>query len=44
MIERWQKILRLGDKSDPFLFAVNRQSRDYGRVVALSLAKTLESQ
>lgn len=29
MIERRPKILRLGDKSDPFMFAVNRRSRDY---------------
>src|SRR6266478_10252935 len=33
VIERRPKILRLEDKSDPFMFAVNCRSRDYSQPV-----------
>ena len=36
VIERRPKILRLGDKSDPFLFAVNCQGRDYRKRISVS--------
>ena len=36
MIERRPKILRLGDKSDPFMFAVNCRSRDYRKRISVS--------
>ena len=36
VIERRPKILRLGDKSGPFLFAVNCRSRDYRKRISVS--------
>src|SRR6266404_5794391 len=36
VIERLAKILRLGDKSDPFLFAVYCRSRDYRKRISVS--------
>ena len=43
MIERRPKILRLGDKSEPFLFAVNRWSRDYRKPATFSQSRTAVS-
>src|SRR5713101_3072166 len=36
MIERRPKILRLGDKSDPFMFVVDYRSRDYRKRISVS--------
>src|SRR6266446_10128780 len=43
MIERRPKILRLGDKSEPFLFAVNRWSHDYRKPTTFSQSRTVVS-
>jgi hypothetical protein len=36
MIERRPKILRFGDKSDPFMFAVDYRSRNYRKRISVS--------
>jgi len=43
MIERRPKILRLGDKSERFMFAVNRRSHDYRKPTTFSQSRAAVS-